>query len=184
MPNPVQQFSYHVSGAQIPQVLVPGDFGNVYNAIGVAQDGVDIMIQPAVHGIHHDGGGGMDGQPVEYLFLNAIATIRFRVVPYGGAYLNALRECALNTNIDGTLPYPGSLYGGSGSLVGLYLPVLGGGEVDGSWQFPTCLVVRPGDVRNWTKETTPELEFRAFVYLPPTTATIAGEQLYTRTSPP
>ena len=186
----VQQFSYHVNGPTLPFVAFGigqnnpngGASAANFSNIGVAQDGADVMIQPAVHGIHDDGGGGMDGQPIEYIYLNAIATIRFRLVPYGGVFLNSLRSSAMVTSTDGVSAYPGALYGGNNSLVSLYLPN-SAGEVDGGWLFPACLVVRPGDVRVWTKETTPELEFRAFIYLPPTVATIGNLPLYTRSAP-
>lgn len=175
----------HVLGPVIPFSSVGA--GSSYVALGECQDGASIQITPAVHGVKADGGGGMDGFPIDYIMLNAIITIRFRLVPFSGTYMNALRALALATPSEGVLPIPGTLFGANGYLPGLYLPISAGllnAEPDGPWWFPRCLVVRPGDNQVWTKETTPEMEFRAMGYYNPASQTsVGGLSLYQRTAP-
>jgi len=174
--------SYHVHGPIAPQF--PFGAANALTAIGTAQDGADITITPLVHGIKSDQGGGMDGAPVENIFLNAIATIRFRLVPFDGTFVTKLRALSIASATDGTLVTPGTLYGGGSFYTACYLPLgIAGEEADGPWYFPVVRVVRPGDNRVWTKETTPEIELQAFVYVPPTTASINTGVLYQRSAP-
>lgn len=177
--------TYHVFGPCIPQCNV-GTAGAMV-ALGECQDGGNITIQPIKHGIRSDGGGGSDGGDVEKLILNAIATIRFKLVPFSGLYINKLRAWAIGSATEGQAVLPGTLLGGGGFLPQLYLPLLGGTgvvEPDGPWYFPNCEIIRPGDVQVHTKETTPEFEFKAMIYYNPVTYTsINGRTLYTRAAP-
>lgn len=179
---PANTLSYHVNGPVVPNCNV-GSAG-AYVAVGVCQDGADIDITPLHHPIKSDGGGGPEGAQVEVVQLNAMVTIRFRLVPFAGTYVNKLRAAAVGSAVDGTLPVPGTLLGLGGFLVGLYLPYGGAADVDGPWWFPQCEVVRPGSNRVSTKETTPDWEFRSFVYFNPASfVSVAGLPLYTRTAP-
>jgi hypothetical protein len=155
--------------------------GNALVTLGVCQDGATVEIQPAAHGIKSDGGGGPEGNEVEWIQLNAVAIIRFKLVPYAGVYINALRAAAVASGSEGVLPIPGTLFGANGFLPALYLPTLDG---DGPWYFPTTRVVRPGGNQVSTKETTPDWEFRALINFDPTTnVSVAGLPLYTRAAP-
>lgn len=176
--NPTTTLSYHVAGAIIPACTVGS--AAAYANIGICEDGADIDIQIAAHDIKDDGGGGPDGFEVENIFLNAIATVRFTLVPFAGTYVNRLRARAqaIAGDTDGVLVAPGTLYGMNSLLVGLQLPSNDG---DGSWRFPTCRVVRPGSNRVSTKESKLQFEFRAFGFLnPAVNTTISGVSLYTR----
>ena len=182
---------YHVSGPIVPQCNI--GLSNAFVNIGVCEEGVDIILQNAVHDVKFDGGGGQDGFEAENVWLNAICTIRFALVPYAGAYVNRLRALSQAVgpgsynNPDGVMGMPGTLFGMNSQFPSLYIPSngsLGGlvGDPDGPWWFPTCRVIRPGDGRYNTKETRPQFEFRAINFINPTiTPTIFNSALYTRT---
>lgn len=170
---------YHVAGPIAPMAGVGS--GGALVTLGVCQDGATVEIQPAVHAIKSDGGGGPEGDEVEWLGLNAVAIIRFKLVPYAGLYVNALRAASYASGTEGVLPIPGTLFGANGFLPALYLPTF---DVDGPWYFPGVRVVRPGGNQVSTKETTPDWEFRALVNFNPTTnVSVAGGALYTRAAP-
>lgn len=174
--------AYHICGPVLPQCNIGA--ASAYVTIGECQDGADIQIIPKVHEIKSDGGGGMDGDAVELIQLNATAIIKFKLVPYAGDYLSTLRRMAISSPTEGILPMPGTLFGGNSRLPALYLPYGDASDVDGPWFFPTCQVVIPGNPRVWTKETTPELEFRARVYYNPASITsVYNRTLYTRSTP-
>lgn len=173
----------HVNGPLLPSSNLGS--GTTFFTLGECQDGATITIIPKTHGVKADGGGGLDGDEIEHIFLNATAEIRFKLVPYSGLYLNALRTASLASNVDGQLVLPGTLYGANSKLPALYLPYGGANDLDGPYFFPACRVVVPGNVNVWVKETTPELVFRAMVWYDPATITsVAGRTLYTRTPPP
>lgn len=172
----------HVNGPLIPI----SNLGNglVEYTLGECQDGATITIMPKTHEVKADGGGGLDGEPIEHIFLNAVAEIKFKLVPYSGLYLNALRAMALASATDGVLPLPGTLYGANNRLPNLYLPYGGANDPDGPYYFPYCKVVVPGNVNVWVKETTPELTFRAMVWYNPALVTsVYNRSLYTRSAP-
>lgn len=183
---PANTLSYHVAGPIIPQASVGS--ANAYVNLGVCEEGADIDIQVAKHDIKHDGGGGLDGFETNKIFLNAIATIRFRLVPFAGNYINTLRSRSMATSgTDGVMTQPGTLLGENGFFVGLYLPVYAGAnfEGDGPWWFRTCDVVRPGSNRVSTKETKLDFEFRAINYFVISSFTsILTNTLYSRSAPP
>lgn len=175
----------HVNGPVLPQCNLGA--AGAYVTVGECQDGVSIQILPKEHGVYADGGGGLSGEPIEYLMLNAIAVIRFKLVPYSGLYVNALRAKALASSIDGSLPIPGTPYGANSMFPGLYIPYGGAQDPDGPWFFPANKVIAPGNPTVWTKETTPEFELRAMVYYDPSVRTsVAGPgiYLYSRSAPP
>lgn len=178
-------FSYHVSGPIVPQCNIGS--ASAWVPIGVCEEGADIDIQIAAHNVKHDGGGGQDGFEVENVWLNAIAVIRFTLVPFAGTMMNTLRArsqaitgAATGTGpTDGTMVVPGTLYGTNSYLPGLYLP---SSDTDGPWWFRTCRVVRAGSNRVSTKESRPQFEFRAINYFNVGSVnTIAANVLYSRT---
>lgn len=172
----------HVNGPLLPASNLGS--GVTQYTLGECQDGATITIMPKTHEVKADGGGGLDGEAIEHIFLNAVAEIRFKLVPYSGTYLNNLRALALASNTDGVLPLPGYLYGANNKLPSLYLPYGGADDPDGPYYFPRCKVVTPGNVNVWVKETTPELVFRAMVwYNPATTTSVLNGILYTRAAP-
>jgi len=175
--------SYHVNGPMLPQCNI-GSVG-AYVIIGECQDGVSIDLEPIKHGVKSDGGGGNEGGDVEKLALNAVATIRFRLVPYAGDYMSKLRAWAVGSTSEGILPIPGKPLGTNSLLPALYLPYGNANDIDGPWWFPTCEIVSPGTIAHrGTKEDTPEWVFRAFVFLDPSIYTsVNGRTLYTRTVP-
>lgn len=181
--------SYHVNGPVVPQCNV--GTANAYVPIGVCREGADISIRPLVHPIKSDGGGGQDGGAVEYIQLNAIATIRFQLVPYAGDYVNALRKASMAiaaAGSEGVLPVPGTLFGANNFFPALYLPYGSAAEVDGPWWFPKCRVVNPGSNRVSTKESMPDWEFEALIYFNPATHTsiaqpTSPQNLYARSAP-
>jgi len=171
--------SYHVAGPIVPQLNI-GSL-NAFVSIGVCQDGATVDLEPATHGIMSDGGGGPSGKPVEYIQLNYVATVRFKLVPFAGTYVNKLRAMAIASATDGTPPTPGTLFGANGYLPSLYLPSADG---DGPWLFNNVKVVRPGSVNVNTKESTPDWEFSAMAYFDPATYTsVSGRPVYTRAAP-
>ena len=177
--------SYHVFGPIVPQANVGS--ASAYVNLGVCEEGADLNIQIAKHDIKHDGGGGLDGFETNKIFLNAVVTIRFRLVPFAGNYVNILRARAHAGTTDGTMVTPGTLMGEGGFFSGIYLPVTAGGnfEGDGPWFFPTCDVVNPGSNRVGTKESKLDFEFRAINYFAIASFTsIVGNILYKRTAPP
>lgn len=178
--------SYHVFGPIIPQADVGS--ARAYVNLGVCEEGADIDIQVAKHDVKHDGGGGTDGFETDKIFLNAIVTVRFRLVPFAGNYINVLRARAHGSgSTDGLMVMPGTLMGEGGFFSGLYLPVTAGGnfEGDGPWFFPSCDVVRPGNNRVSTKESKLDFEFRAINYFAVASSpTIFGNYLYKRSAPP
>ena len=175
-------FSYHVAGPIIPQCNI-GSVGAWVN-IGVCEDGVDFDFQVAASDVKHDGGGGPAGFETNNIFLNAICTIRFTLVPFGGTRLNTLRTRAMAGGTEGVMVQPGTLYGENSMYVGLYIPVSAVGEVDGPYRFPQCRVVRPGSLRAHTRESKPQFEFRAINYFPIAVQnTILGNTLWARTAP-
>lgn len=175
----------HVAGPILPQCNIGG--AGAYVVLGECQDGATITIQPKVHGVRADGGGGLDGEPIDHIMLNAIAIIRFRLVPFAGVYINTLRAMALASGTDGQLVLPGTLFGANSKLPALYLPLIGGTgaqEPDGPWLFPYNRVVAPGNPQVWVKETTPEFEFHAMVWYDPASVTsVSGRTLYSRAAP-
>ena len=175
----------HVAGPIIPTSNMGS--GLTQYIMGECQDGATITIMPKTHEVKADGGGGLDGEAIEHIFLNAVAEIRFKLVPYSGTYLNALRALALASAVDGQLVLPGTLYGAGGKLPSLYIPLIGGtgaNEPDGPYYFPYCKVMVPGNVNVWVKETTPEMVFRAMVWYDPSAVTsVSGRTLYTRAAP-
>lgn len=174
--------SIHVNGPLLPSSNLGS--GLTQYTLGECQDGATITIMPKVHDVKADGGGGMDGEAIEKIFLNAVAEIRFKLVPYSGTYLNAIRALALASSTDGQLVLPGTLFGANNKLPSLYLPYGGANDPDGPYYFPTCHVVTPGNVNVWVKETTPELVFRAMVWYDPSVYTsVSGRTLYTRAAP-
>lgn len=174
--------SIHVNGPLLPSSNLGS--GNTYYTLGECQDGATITIMPKTHEVKADGGGGLDGEAIEHIFLNAVAEIRFKLVPYSGTYLNALRALALASASDGVLPLPGTLYGANSKLPALYLPYGGANDPDGPYRFPYCKVMVPGNVNVWVKETTPEFVFRAMVWYDPSQYTsVYTGTLYTRTAP-
>lgn len=179
-------FSYHVFGPVIPQTnAVAG--GSTFANLGVCEEGVDIDIIPRVSDVKHDGGGGANADEVENILLNCVCVVRFRLVPFAGIQVNALRRKAHAGSTDGTMPQPGTLFGFGGYYVGLYLPQTALGaleEVDGPWYFPYCRVVRPGNNRVSTKETKLDFEFRAINYFNIASFnTILNNVLYQRAAP-
>lgn len=174
--------SYHVNGPLIPQCNIGS--ANAYVSIGECRDGASIVITPIKHGIKSDAGGGVEGGDVNKLMLNAIAEIRFTLVPYAGTYTNKLRAMAIGSATEGTLVVPGFDMGAASMFPGLYLPNGGGTDVDGPWNFPVCEIVAPGNVQEWTKESAPEFVFRAFIYIDPSAElSVASGVLYTRAAP-
>jgi len=172
-------YQYHVNGPLVPQAGV-GSLGALVG-LGVCQDGATIDLRPARHPIKSDGGGGPEGEAVEWIFLNYVATIRFKLVPYDDTAVNALRSAAITTAVEGQAVTPGTLYGANGFLPALYLP---GSDAGGPWYFPHVSVVRPGSVQQSTKETTPDWEFQGMIYFnPATNNSINGLPLYTRAAP-
>src|SRR5687768_17283200 len=93
--------SYHVDGPVAPQCNI--GVAAAYVTLGVCQDGADITITPMTHPIKSDGGGGPEGGAVEIIQLNAIAEVRFRLVPYAGNYVNALRAIAVASPVEAVL---------------------------------------------------------------------------------
>lgn len=182
---PANTLSYHVYGPVIPQCDV--GTARAYVTLGVCEEGADIDIQPIKHDIRHDGGGGVDGGPTNKIFLNCLCTIRFRLVPFAGNYINILRARAMAAATDGTMPSPGTLMGEGAFFSGLYLPVTGVGnfEGDGPWWFRSCDVIRPGSNKVSTKETKLDFEFQCLNYFSIASFTsIANNVLYSRTAPP
>ena len=176
-------FSYHCAGPIIPQVNI-GTAG-AYVPIGVCEDGADFDFTVAASDVKHDGGGGPSGFETDNIFLNAIVTVRFNLVPFAGVYLNTLRAKSMAGASEGVMVVPGTLYGENSMYVSLYLPVSATGEVDGPWRFPTCRVVRPGSMKVSDRESKPQLEFRAINYFPIISQnSIATNTLWLRTAPP
>lgn len=168
--------SYHVPGPIGPMVSVGG--GGSLVTVGMCEEGADIDIQIAQHDVKHDGGGGQDGFEVENVFLNAVCVVRFTLVPYDTAFVNAIRAAANANATAGVMPVPGTLYGMNGFLHSLFLP---SGDADGPWRFPYCRVVRAGNNRVNTKETKPQFEFRAINWFNPASkGSIVGNTLYQR----
>lgn len=176
---PANTLGYHVSGPVAPQFGI-GSAG-AFVTVGVCYDGATIDIPLAQHGIFSDGGGGPQGKPVEWIALNAVATIRFKLIPYAGNYINKLRALAVGSATEGVLPIPGTLMGGNGFLPPLYLPSADG---DGPWTFSNVRVVKPGSNQVSTKETGPDWELEGLVYFDPSVyISVGGRTLYTRAAP-
>lgn len=172
-------FQYHVAGPIIPQAGV-GSLGALV-PLGVCYDGATIDLRPARHPIKSDGGGGPEGEAVEWIFLNYMAIIRFKLVSYDDTAVNALRAMSIASVVEGQAVTPGTLYGANGFLPGLYLP---SSDAGGPWNFPNVSVVRPGGVQVSTKETQPDWEFQAMIYFAPSAHnSINGLPLYTRAAP-
>lgn len=176
---PANTLSYHVAGPIIPQCNI--GVSNAFVNLGVCEDGADLDFIQAVSDIKDDGGGGPSGFEVENIFLNAVVVIRFTLVPWAGNYVNTLRAMSQAGTTDGTMVTPGTLFGMNAKLPSLKIPVSATGEVDGPWTFTTCRVVRAGSHRASTRESKLAMEFRAFNFLDPSSATsIVGKVLYAR----
>lgn len=195
--------SYHCFGPIVPKCDIGA--AHAYVPIGVCEDGANIEFQIATRPIKSDGGGGDQSFEVNEFFLGMLVTIRFKLVPFAGVYVNILRaksqmggfELGVSGQ-DGTLPTPGTVYAfddnsfidpGSGlgfikpGYCGLTLPVLAG-EGDGPWWFPSCKIVKPGNNQVSTKETKLDFEFRALcIYNEHAVGDITDYDLYTRTAP-
>lgn len=178
MPAPVTTLSYHVAGPIVPQANIGA--ANAFVNLGICEDGADIALQQYTHDIKDDGGGGPEGAEVEVIFLNAVAVVRFVLVPFAGTYINKLRAMAQANvaGVDGVMLTPGTLFGTNLNLPTLKLT---GNDIDGGWQFTTCRVVQAGSNRVSTKETKLQMEFRAFNFLDPNVnVSINTKTLYSR----
>lgn len=176
MASPATTGSYHVSGPIVIQANIGNSNANVN--VGLCEDGAEVSLRAFVHEIKDDGGGGPSGNAVEFILLNVEARCRCTLVPFAGTYLNSLRAHGQATSTDGVMVTPGTLYGGNNHLRGISFA---SNDTDGGWAFNNCLIERMGDAKYNTKDTKPQLEFRAINYLSPVSyANINGNTLYAR----
>lgn len=161
--------SYHVSGPVIVQATVGALTSGVraFAPVGVCEDGIDLEFRPFISEIKHDGGGGPSGDAVEAIFLNFSIMCRATLVPFAGTYMNMLRAMSQGNNAgtEGVMVLPGSLYGQGNSVAAATnnMPSVKftSSDPDGGWTLNQCLVTRPGSGKWSTRETKPQLEFRA-----------------------
>lgn len=182
--------SYHVAGPMILQAQVGTLTGTVraWANVGVCEDGIDLEFRPFISEIKHDGGGGPSGDALEAIFLNWSILMRCVLVPYAGTYMNMIHAMSQGNNAgtEGTMVNPGSLYGqGNASAVATNnMPGVRftSNDPDGGWTLTNCLITRPGSGKWSTRETKPQLEFRAINnILVGTNPTILSNVLYSRT---
>lgn len=190
MPTPSAVMRYHVQGPCVVQATV-GALA-AFADVGIAEDGVDLEFRSLAREIKTDGGGGRDGAPVNYYFLNATVIARCAFVPYNGLYVSRLRAAAqanitaalLTTNaVDGVMVQSGTLYQSitQANLVRVQFFSIGSNDPDGGFYLKTCLVKAAGDMKASPDATKPRWEFHAVnAYDPSTAQTISGMTLYQR----
>lgn len=181
--------SYHIGGPMILQASVGTLTSGVraFANVGVCEDGIDLEFRPFVSEIKHDGGGGPSGDALEFIFLNWSILIRCTLVPYAGTYMNMLHAMSQGNNAgtEGVMGTPGTLYGAGNSLTpatnNLPSAKFTSSDPDGGWTLGSCMITRPGSGKWSTRETKPQMEFRAINnILVGVNPTITASVLYSR----